>query len=355
MIQHRLFQILLAPVSLLYGLIVALHQLAYASGLLKAVSFSIPVISIGNLSMGGSGKTPHIEWLVRLLKPYISVATLSRGYRRKTLGFLFVQPEMSAREAGDEPLQFKRKFPEIAVAVSESRVLGIPQILSYYPQTQAILLDDAFQHRAVQPGLNILLTEFRRPFFKDFLLPSGRLREWRSSYTRADIIIASKCPEGMGQTERDSFIAALKPRQGQQVFFSTYAYGEPYYLFNPAYRGTIDQDTEVIAITGIAHASYLHDYLLSRCGSLTTIEYEDHHYFEEQEMVQLKYRYDALETKRKIIITTEKDAMRLDMHRQFFLEHQLPLFVVPVQVRFLFDGEVLFAQTVKDFLLNFKA
>jgi tetraacyldisaccharide 4'-kinase len=355
MIQHRLVQLLLAPVSLLYGIAVALHRLAYASGLLKAVSFSVPVISIGNLSMGGAGKTPHIEWLVRFLKPYISVATLSRGYRRKTMGFLFVQPEMSVREAGDEPLQFKRKFPDISVAVSESRVLGIPQIMSYFPQTQAILLDDAFQHRAVQPGLNILLTEFRRPFFRDFLLPSGRLREWRSSYKRADMIIVSKCPEGIGQAEKDAFIADLEPLPGQQVFFSTYEYGEPYYLFNPAYRGTIDTDTEIIAITGIAHANYLHEYLLPRCGSLTTIEYEDHHDFEVQEMVQLRHRYDSLEAPRKMIITTEKDAMRLDMHRAFFLEHQLPLFVIPVQVRFLYDGEALFGQAVKDYLLNFKA
>ena len=355
MIQHRLVQLLLAPISLLYGLGVALHRLAYASGLLKAVSFSVPVISIGNLSMGGAGKTPHIEWLVRFLKPYISVATLSRGYRRKTMGFLFVKPEMSAREAGDEPLQFKRKFPDIPVAVSESRVLGIPQIMSDFPQTQAILLDDAFQHRAVQPGLNILLTEFRRPFFKDFLLPSGRLREWRSSYKRADMIIVSKCPEEMGQAEKDTFLAALKPLPSQQVFFSTYTYGAPYYLFNPAYRGTIDTDTEVIVITGIAHAGYLHEYLLPRCGSLTTIEYEDHHDFEMQEMVQLKHRYDSLGAPRKIIITTEKDAMRLDMHRAFFLEHQLPLFVIPVQVRFLYDGEALFGQAVKDYLLNFKA
>jgi len=355
MIQHRLIQLLLAPFSLLYGIIVALHHLAYSSGLLKAVSFSVPVISIGNLSMGGAGKTPHIEWLVRWLKAYISVATLSRGYRRKTMGFLMVNPEMTAHDAGDEPLQFKRKFPDIPVAVSESRVLGIPQIIGYYPQTQAILLDDAFQHRAVKPGLNILLTEYQRPFFRDFLLPSGRLREWRSGYKRADILIVSKCPEGIGQIEKDAFMSNLKPLPGQQVFFSTYSYGEPYYLFNPAYRGTIDEDTEVIVITGIAHASYLHEYLLPRCGSLTTIEYEDHHYFEAQEIVQLKHRYDALQTSRKIIVTTEKDAMRLDMHRAFFLEHQLPLFVVPVQVRFLFDGEALFMQAIKDFLLNFKA
>lgn len=340
---------------MLYGLAVALHQLAYSSGLLRAVSFSVPVISIGNLSMGGAGKTPHIEWLVRFLKPYIAVATLSRGYRRKTLGFLFVKPEMSAREAGDEPLQFKRKFPDIPVAVSESRVLGIPQIVSYYPQTQAILLDDAFQHRAVQPGLNILLTEFRRPFFRDFLLPSGRLREWRSSYKRADIIIVSKCPEEIDEAEKNAFMAALKPLPNQQVFFSTYNYGVPYYLFNTAYRGTIDQDMDVVVITGIAHASYLHEYLLPRCGSLTTIEYEDHHEFEAQEMIQLKERYDNLEASRKIIVTTEKDAMRLDMHRAFFLEHQLPLFVIPVQVRFLFDGEALFGEAIKDFLLNFKA
>jgi len=355
MIQHRLIRILLLPFSLLYGIGVALRNLAYTTGILKSVSFSIPVISIGNLSMGGSGKSPHIEWLVRWLKEYVSVATLSRGYGRKTLGFKIVSVEMNALEAGDEPLQFKRKFPDIGVAVSESRVLGIPQIMAHYPQTQVVLLDDAFQHRAVRPGLNIMLTEYRRPFFGDYLLPSGRLREWRSAYKRADIIIVSKCPSGLRQEERDAFIGALALMPGQQIFFSTFEYGDPYYFFNPAYRGGIDSETEIIAFTAIAQPEYLHEYLLSRCGTLTTIEYEDHHYFEAQEIANLKRRFDALPSSRKMIVTTEKDAMRLDLHRDFLNELKIPLFVLPVQVRFLFGGELDFTQAVKDFLLNFKA
>lgn len=355
MIQHRLIQILLAPFALLYGIAVALRNLAYASGILKSVSFNIPVISVGNLSMGGSGKSPHIEWLVRWLREYVSVATLSRGYGRKTLGFKIISVEMDALEAGDEPLQFKRKFPDIGVAVSESRVLGIPQILANYPQTQVVLLDDAFQHRAVRPGLNIMLTEYRRPFFRDFLLPSGRLREWRSAYKRADIIIVSKCPSGLTHAEREVFLSALSPRSGQHVFFSVFEYGDPYYFFDPAYRGLIGAETEVIAFTAIAQPEYLHEYLVGRCGSLTTIEYGDHHYFESQEIGDLKRRFDALPSSRKMIITTEKDAMRLDLHRNFLYELRLPLFVLPVQVRFLFDEENSFAQAVKDYLLNFKA
>jgi tetraacyldisaccharide 4'-kinase len=353
--QRRLIQVLLAPFSLLYGIAVALRNFAYAAGILKAVSFSVPVISVGNLSMGGSGKSPHIEWLVRWLKEYVSVATLSRGYGRKTPGFKIVSLEMNALEAGDEPLQFKRKFPDVGVAVSESRVLGIPQVMAHYPQTQVVLLDDAFQHRAVRPGLNVMLTEYRQPFFRDFLLPSGRLREWRSAYKRADIIIVSKCPPGLSAEESAAFVNALSPRAGQQVLLSAFEYGDPYYFFNPAYRGAIDAEMEVIAFTAIAQPQYLHEYLLECCGSLTTIEYEDHHYFEAQEIADLKRRFDALSSPRKMIVTTEKDAMRLDLHRNFLNELKLPIFVLPVQVRFLFGGELAFSQAVKEFLLNFKA
>lgn len=354
MIQYRLVQILLAPFSLLYGLGVTLRNLAYATGLLKSVSFNFPVISVGNLSMGGSGKTPHIEFLIRQLKEYIYVATLSRGYKRKTTGFLMVKSGMTAHDAGDEPLQFKRKFPEVTVAVAESRAFGIPQILSYRPNTQVILLDDAFQHRAVKPGLNIMLTDYQRPFFRDFLLPSGRLREWRSAYRRADILIVSKCPESMTTEERDALTARIQPKPHQRLYFTTYEYGIPYYLFNPAYQGVIDNDTDVFALTGIANPEYMHQYLASRCATLTTIEYEDHHDFDQVELTVLKKRFEDFSSGRKMIVTTEKDAMRLELHRMHIMELGLPIFVLPVQVRFLFDAEQQFLQEIRDFLLNFK-
>ena len=191
---RRAGRVLLAPLTVLYGLGVSLRSLFYTSGVLKHTTFSLPIISVGNLSVGGAGKTPHVEYLVQLLKDYVHVATLSRGYKRKTKGFLLVHPHQSATQVGDEPLQYKRKYPDVTVAVGENRSLAIPEMLQHAPQTQVILLDDAFQHIAIRPSLNILLTEHGQLFTDDFLLPSGRLREWRSAYERADTIIVSKCP-----------------------------------------------------------------------------------------------------------------------------------------------------------------
>jgi tetraacyldisaccharide 4'-kinase len=171
-----LIRILLLPISLLYGLGVSVRNLFYKMGLLRSVRFDLPVISVGNISVGGTGKSPHIEYLMRWLHQYIEVGVLSRGYGRKTMGFREVQPFDNPNDVGDEPLQFKRKFPDVPVTVSESRSIGVPQLIKDYPDTQCVLLDDAFQHLAVTPGLNIMLTEYARPFTKDWLLPSGRLR-----------------------------------------------------------------------------------------------------------------------------------------------------------------------------------
>lgn len=211
--------ILLYPFSFIYGLLISLRNLFYEAKLLRSTSFSLPVINVGNLSMGGTGKTPHIEYLIKMLSPYINVATLSRGYKRKSKGFRMVEVGDNAMTAGDEPLQFKRKFRHIPVAVSESRNIGIPNILKQHPETHSILLDDAFQHRSVVPGLNILLTQYSEPFFEDYLLPLGTLREPRQSYERADLIIVTKCPEELSETEKEDFIARLNPKRNSKFFF----------------------------------------------------------------------------------------------------------------------------------------
>lgn len=354
MIQFRLFQILFAPVSLLYGIGVLLRNLFYRIGILKQISFNFPVISVGNLSMGGSGKTPHIEYLVRLLKDYIQVATLSRGYKRQTTGFLLATPTSTAAQIGDEPLQFARKFPDITVAVGESRAFGIPQILSFRPETQTILLDDAFQHLAVKPGLNIMLTDWQRPFTRDFLLPSGRLREWRAAYKRADMIIVSKCPADLTLDQKQALLKEINPFSHQQVFFSTYGYRAPYYLLNPAYLAALDKEMDVVLLSGIANPQYLVQYLESRVRTLIHVEYPDHHYFDTGEIHDIKAKFQALESGRKIVLTTEKDAMRLELHRNLIYELQIPIFVLPIEVYFLFHEGVLFDEAIKTFLLDFK-
>ncbi|HQU58938.1 MAG: tetraacyldisaccharide 4'-kinase [Phaeodactylibacter sp.] len=355
MIQRFLVQILLSPFALLYGIGVSLRDFFYSRGLLKGIEFSVPVISVGNLSVGGAGKTPHIEYLIRLLKDYIEVATLSRGYKRKTKGYLEVHPRMSAEQGGDEPLQFKRKFPDIMVAVSESRTFAIPKMLMDRPGLQVILLDDAFQHRSVRPGLNILLTEYSHPFTRDHLLPAGRLREWRSAYRRADLIIVTKCPSEVSAEERAQYLKEINPQPYQKVYFSFYEYGAPYYILNPRYRIELKPEVDAMLISAIANTDYLMSYLEERTNSIQVMEYEDHHYFSKFDVSQLKANFDRMESANKIILTTEKDAMRLELHRDFLIEHRLPIFAVPVEVRFHFGEGEQFNEEVRQFLLNFKA
>jgi len=323
MFRNKLIKILLSPLSLLYGIGVSVIDFFYKKGLLKGIAFDLPIISVGNLSVGGAGKTPHIEYLIQLLRPYLNVATLSRGYKRKTKGYLKVEVQNNAERVGDEPLQFKRKFPDVHVAVAENRTFAVPKILSESPDTQVILLDDAFQHRAINPGLNILLTEYNFPFTDDYLLPSGRLREWRSAYKRADFVVVSKCPPTISEEEKAYFIKKIKPFPHQKIFFSHYKYYE--------------------------------DYLESQVNSVKTLEYEDHRYFSKFDVSFLKTTFDKMESKKKVILTTEKDAMRLQLHHPFLQENKLPIFALPVKVEFHFDEGEKFDAEVKQFLLNFTA
>ena len=299
MIQQTLIKILLAPFSLLYGIGISLRNFFYRNGLLKEVEFDLPTISVGNLSVGGAGKTPHIEYLIRLLKDYINVATLSRGYKRKTRGFLLVQPQFSAQQVGDEPLQFRRKFHDILVAVSESRTFAIPQILQTHPDTQIVLMDDAFQHLAVKPGLNILLTEYNRLFTRDYLLPSGRLREWRSAYQRADVIIISKCPEQISEQEKIAVIDEIKPFPRQRIYFSYYHYDLPYFILQPKYRFELALDVDVLLICAIARTDYLVNHLEQQVRSVKVMEYEDHHYFTKHDVSNLKNSFQQLDSPKK--------------------------------------------------------
>ena len=354
MIQNFLAKILLSPISLLYGVGVGLRNFFYRKDMIRGIEFDVPVISVGNMSIGGAGKTPHIEYLIRLLQPYLNVATLSRGYKRKTKGYIEVRHDHDANIVGDEPLQFKRKFPEVLVTVAENRTFAIPKIMMRQENTHAVLLDDAFQHLAVKPGLNILLTEYSKPFTQDFLLPSGRLREWRSAYKRADVIIVSKCPPAMSEEERQQFIDEIKPFPHQKMFFSYYKYGYPYYLFKKDYKIILEEDMDVELVCAIAKTDYLMDYLVEEVNTVQLLEYEDHRYFTKYDLGHVKKIFDNLPSKRKVILTTEKDAMRLELHKKFLAENKLPIFALPVEVAFHFDQAAEFDALVKHFLLNFK-
>lgn len=352
--RDTILKIILAPLSILYGIGVYINNLAYRYGILQSTKFDIPTICIGNLTIGGSGKTPHVEFLIRYLRQYIKVATLSRGYKRKIPGFLVVQPTNNAAEVGDEPIQFKRKYRDVMVAVSEDRTFAIPKMLMQQPRLQAILLDDAFQHQALEAGLNILLTEYGYPFMRDYPVPSGRLRDLRSSYKRADIIIASKCPVVFTEEDRKEFIKEVNLLDHQQIFFSYYRYGHPYYLFNGSQRITLSEDIDVLLVTGIARPEYLVDYLETVCNKIHSMEFADHHFFNNSDIGRIKGRFLDITSNKKLIITTEKDAVRLDLHREYLVEHKLPVFVLPIEVNFHFGEDDKFLTAVKDFLLGFK-
>lgn len=353
-LQRLIYQILLSPFSLLYGLVVSMITFGYTIGLVKSSKFNIPVIGVGNLSIGGTGKTPHIEYLIMLLKDYIDVATLSRGYKRQTKGFKLVQTTDTALTVGDEPLQYKRKFRDIVVAVGESRAYAIPQILQHYPNIQTVLLDDAFQHLAVKPGLNILLTAHDALFTRDFLLPSGRLREWRSGYNRADSIIVTKCPMELTKEEADVIIKEINPYAHQRVFFTYYEYGLPYNFFDPSQRMSFSNDLDIILLSAIAHTSYLMHFLERVSGKIYEIEFADHHVFDSRDIEKILTIYKNIENDKKCIITTEKDAMRLDLHREALRNANVPIYVLPVRVRFHFDEKVAFDDYIKRFLLSFE-
>lgn len=352
--DNTITKILLAPFTLLFGIGVSLRKLVYRVGLLKSIRFDFPIISVGNLNVGGTGKSPHVAYLAKFLSPYINVGMLSRGYKRKTKGFHYVAMNNTVEEVGDEPLQFKLRHPDTLVAVNESRIQGVFKMLGDYPDLQTILMDDAYQHLSITPNLNILLTEYARPYTDDFLLPSGRLREGKNGAERADIVVVTKCPDDLNQGDKLAWEKSLQLLPNQRLYFSKFNYTKPYYLFNPSYAYSLSDQLEVLVFCAIANTDYLESYLEKTVKTAKILQFPDHHFFTNSELGNLKAQFDLIKSPQKIIITTEKDAMRLRLHQDFIIESKLPIFVLPVEVDFLFDEAEKFQEDVKQFLLNFK-
>ncbi|WP_460567875.1 tetraacyldisaccharide 4'-kinase [Flaviaesturariibacter terrae] len=339
------------PLSLLYGGIVMLRNWLYNRGWMRSVTFGLPLICVGNLSVGGTGKSPMVEYLVGRLRGRYRVATLSRGYKRKTRGYALANEQTTALEIGDEPMLFHRKFPDVPVAVGEERLVAIPQLLHDRPDTQAIILDDAFQHRPVKAGLNILLTDYGNLYTRDFFLPTGDLRDSRSSAARAQVIVVTKCPPTLDTSEKEALRRELAPKPGQQLFFTTIAYGAAYHILNRQFT-TIDEHTEVLLVTGIANPRPLKKYLEERVHTYSMMHYGDHHIFSIDDWKEIRERFATLEGPRKIILTTEKDAMRLLKFEGELAE--LPFYVLPIEHRFLFEEGTQFDSIVNNFIQEFK-
>ena len=315
---------LLLPFAILYGLGVRLRHFLYDRGWLSSKRYPFPILCVGNLAVGGTGKTPMVEYLVRLLGQE-QVAILSRGYRRKTRGFVLADDSATAMTLGDEPYQYHRKFPRATVAVCESRQEGIERLLEN-PHFKYIILDDAFQHRKVQAGTNLLLTSYDKLYTQDFLLPVGSLRDIRSRARKAQIIIVTKCPE-LTQTEQEKIIQQLKPLPSQKVYFTTIAYSERVYSHEDSQALKDFIATPFTLVTGIANPTPLVDFLEKQGASFEHLAYSDHHHFSNRELELLRQKGR--------ILTTEKDYVRLEGALS-------TLYYLPIETQFLNDQRLIF-------------
>ena len=343
-------RILLFPFSILYLLITGIRTWAFNVRIMRSAEFDLPTICVGNLSTGGTGKSPHTEYLIRLLKDEFKVATLSRGYGRSKSGFHLVNKNSTVADCGDEPLQFKSKFPHIEVAVNAKRVDGVIEILQQKEQTEVILLDDAYQHRAIKAGKNILLTEFNRPYFKDWILPSGNLRELAIGRTRADYIIVTKCPDQLSDEKKAAFALQLKAQEHQKVFFTSFKYGAIRNLDGSEHLPDLSQlaNSKVLLITGIANPKPLCEKLNSESIGYEHLKFPDHHKFKAKDLEKIRNLFDTFEGE-KTILTTEKDAQRLKAFKEF----PLPIHYVEIEVVFQND-EHTFRSEILEYVRNNK-
>ncbi|MDR2425043.1 MAG: tetraacyldisaccharide 4'-kinase [Prevotellaceae bacterium] len=327
--MNPFFVPILLPLSLLYGAAVWLRNKLFDTGILTSARFDIPLISVGNIAVGGTGKTPHIEYLIEILSSEFKIAVLSRGYKRRSKGFRYVETENLSHETGDEPLQIKRKYPQTIVAVDANRKRGIERLLRDHPSLDVVLLDDAFQHRRIAPSLNIVLVDCNRPFWNDFMLPAGGLRDCPSSLCRADIILISKCSPDISTEERRQLTAKLK-KYGKLVYFGYFEADKPFPLLDQL--ATFDA-SHLIALSGIANPQHFTAMLaqLYPEAEIERLSFADHHNFTEKDLKLISQK-----TKNQTIVTTEKDSMRL---RSYFYENPNSLarriFYIPVKAQII--------------------
>ncbi len=344
----------LLPASLFFRIIVDIRNYLYNRGIFKSVRFGLPVLSIGNLTIGGTGKTPHTEYLVRLLRNNYKIAVLSRGYGRCTRGYQLAGQDSTQESIGDEPFQIHKKYPDITVAVDESRVDGISKLLTY-PNPDVILLDDAYQHRAVTPSLNILIVNYHRNIFLDKLLPAGLLREPHYEIRRADIIVISKCPDDISKDEMSALKSSFNLKSYQSVYFTKICYKELVHFndtFHTAPISYIEENTSVMVLTGIASPALIEAELKKYTSDITLLSFPDHHQFTDSDIEKIEKEFAKLKGNSKIIVTTEKDATRLgSMNIDKAIQSQM--FILPIAIEFIKSGDD-FNATIIEHIDSFK-
>ena len=344
----------LIPLSWLYGIGVGFRNQLFNIGLLKQHDYDIPIISVGNITVGGAGKTPHVEYLIRLLKDKVKVAVLSRGYKRKTHGYVLANDSSTVTDIGDEPYQMKQKYQDVHIAVDKKRVDGIAHITgdAETNDTDVILLDDAFQHRYVKPGINILLVDYHRLIIYDKLLPAGRLREPQSGKNRADIVIITKCPKDLKPMEFRVLTKAMNLYPYQSLYFTTIEYESLTPLFAKE-KSVIEkealEDKHVMLITGIASPKQIIIDLKPHVKEMTTLAFSDHHQFKSKDIMKINETFNAIKGE-KIIVTTEKDATRLEQLDGLSEEVKQNLYVLPIKVKFMINQEEEFNDKIIDYV-----
>lgn len=341
---------LLLPISMLYYIVLYIRHKFYDWGLLKSRSYDIPNICVGNLNLGGTGKTPHIEYLINLLSDEFKVAVLSRGYGRKTKGYLLANSNHSHKDIGDEPLQYFKKFNDIRIAVDENRCEGVEKLIQEENPPQVILLDDAYQHRKIKPGLNILLTDYYNLYSTNNLVPAGILRDIKKAANRADIIVVTKSPNVITPYYRKDVEDSLKPLPHQKVFYSYIEYLD----FKPFSKASFDTDIReaktVLLLCGIANTYSLEDFLKRKYNTISKIQFNDHHDFTEKDIDMVIGKYNDIIGKNKVIITTEKDAMRL-VNSSFINKFEnIPIFTLPIRIKFHKDDELSFNNEILNYV-----
>lgn len=346
-------KIALLPISYLYGLVTYFRNKLFDFGILKEKKFDCHVIGVGNLAVGGAGKTPHVEYLISLLLlENKKIATLSRGYKRKTTGFVLANNNSTAIDIGDEPLIYKTKYP-IAVAVDENRKNGIKQLLQLDElKINTILLDDVFQHRYVKPGLNICVSDYSKPYFNDNIMPSGTLREFKNGISRADIIVISKTPDNTTAVEIRNIIKDIKPLAHQKVFFSYLKYGELYSITNKNTQINTLNDLyryRIISFTGIANPKPFVEYLKEYAAEVKHLPFPDHYEYAEKDLTDIQRFYESIEGGNKILVTTEKDFMRLKNNSIWDIASRMNIYILPVEVTFK-DKEEEFNQLIINYV-----
>jgi len=349
-------QIVLYPFSILYGIIINFRNWLFDKKILSSVPFDIPIISVGNLSVGGTGKTPHTELILGFLQDDWKTALLSRGYKRETKGFFLANENADAVKLGDEPFQIYQKFPKVTVAVDEKRVHGVQKLQEIITDLQAVVLDDAYQHRYIQPGLSVLLTDYNDLYTRDMLLPAGRLREAKSGSERADIIIVTKCPDKLECEDFQRVENELDPNENQDIYFSSYTYDEMKPVF-PAdetekwfYNRLKKNDTTVLLVAGIVNPQPIVEHLNNYTSNVETLFYNDHHVFIIEDLLHIMRRFDEIASTNKILLVTEKDAARLVTH-QFFPEKLKPItYALPIKVQILNNQENIFIQKIRNYV-----